>query len=77
MLGVGNWNADDLYRALDWLGKARPAIERHLARQHLVGATLVLYACYLHLADRALLRAARSRALAQRQARRSADRTLA
>jgi hypothetical protein len=43
VLGVGQCSADDLYRALDWLHDAQPAIERQLARQHLVGATLVLY----------------------------------
>ena len=43
VLGVGQCRADDLYRALDWLHEAQPAIERRLARQHLVGATLVLY----------------------------------
>lgn len=43
VLGVGQCSADDLYRALDWLHGAQPAIERRLARQHLVGATLVLY----------------------------------
>ena len=43
VLGVGQCDADDLYRALDWLHEAQPAIERRLARQHLVGTTLVLY----------------------------------
>ncbi len=43
VLGVGQCNADELYRALDWLHAAQPAIERRLARQHLVGSTLVLY----------------------------------
>jgi hypothetical protein len=43
VLGVGQCSADELYRALDWLYEAQPAIERRLARQHLVGATLVLY----------------------------------
>jgi hypothetical protein len=43
VLGVGQCSADDLYRALDWLHEAQPAIERRLARQHLVSATLVLY----------------------------------
>ncbi|MBI2747825.1 MAG: IS1634 family transposase [Burkholderiales bacterium] len=43
VLGVDQCGADDLYRALDWLHQAQPAIERRLARQHLVGATLVLY----------------------------------
>ena len=43
VLGVGQCGAEDLYRALDWLHEAQPAIERRLARQHLMGATLVLY----------------------------------
>lgn len=43
MLGVGQCGVDDLYRALDWLHTAQPAIERRLAREHLAGATLVLY----------------------------------
>lgn len=43
VLGVGQCSADELYRALDWLHEAQPTIERRLARQHLVGATLVLY----------------------------------
>lgn len=43
VLQVGQCSADDLYRALDWLHQAQPAIERQLARQHLAGATLVLY----------------------------------
>lgn len=43
VLGVGQLQPDDLYRALDWLHEAQPAIERHLARKHLVGSTLVLY----------------------------------
>jgi hypothetical protein len=43
VLGVGQCDADDLYQALDWLHEAQPAIERRLARQHLVGSTLVLY----------------------------------
>ena len=43
VLGVGQCSADDLYKALDWLHEAQPLIERHLARQHLAGSTLVLY----------------------------------
>ena len=43
VLGLGSIEPDDLYRALDWLHEAQPAIERRLARKHLVGATLVLY----------------------------------
>jgi len=43
LLGVGQCSAEDLYRALDWLHEAQPAIERRLARAHLVGSTLVLY----------------------------------
>ena len=43
LLGVGQCSVDELYRALDWLHQAQPVIERRLARQHLVGSTLVLY----------------------------------
>jgi len=43
VLGVGQCSANDLYRALDWLHDAQAGIERRLARQHLVGSTLVLY----------------------------------
>ncbi|HMO46530.1 MAG TPA: IS1634 family transposase [Rubrivivax sp.] len=43
VLGVGQCSADELYRALDWLHEAQPAIEQRLARQHLSGGTLVLY----------------------------------
>jgi hypothetical protein len=43
VLRVGQCSADDLYRALDWLHQAQPAIEARLARQHLSGSTLVLY----------------------------------
>ena len=43
VLGVGQCQVDDLYRALDWLHQAQPSIERALARRHLVGRTLVLY----------------------------------
>jgi Transposase DDE domain len=43
VLGVGQCAADELYRALDWLHQAQPAIERRLARAHLGGSTLVLY----------------------------------
>jgi transposase len=43
VLGVGQCSADDLYAALDWLHDAQPSVERRLARQHLVGSTLVLY----------------------------------
>jgi hypothetical protein len=43
VLGVGQCSADDLYRALDWLHEAQPAIERRLARAHLADSTLVLY----------------------------------
>ena len=44
VLGLGSIEPDDLYRALDWLHEAQPAIERRLARKHLAaGSTLVLY----------------------------------
>ncbi|WP_415840511.1 IS1634 family transposase, partial [Roseateles saccharophilus] len=43
VLGVGQCRAEELYAALDWLHDAQPMIERRLARQHLLGSTLVLY----------------------------------
>lgn len=43
VLDVGQCGVEELYRALDWLHDAQPTIERRLARQHLTGATLVLY----------------------------------
>ena len=43
VLGVGQCQADDLYRALDWLHEAQPTLERALVRKHLAGSTLVLY----------------------------------
>lgn len=43
VLGVGQVRGEQLYSALDWLAAAQPTIERRLARQHLVGSTLVLY----------------------------------
>ena len=35
MLWVGEVDEDELYRALDVLGAAQPAIEKALARRHL------------------------------------------
>ncbi len=43
VLGLGEVDEDELYRALDALGAAQPAIERALARRHLKDGTLVLY----------------------------------
>ena len=43
VLGLGSVEPEELYRALDWLHEAQPAIERRLARKHLIGSTLVLY----------------------------------
>jgi hypothetical protein len=43
VLRLGEVDADELYRALDLLGAAQPAIERALARRHLKDGTLVLY----------------------------------
>lgn len=43
VLGLGQIEPEQLYRALDWLHAAQPNIERRLARKHLVGSTLVLY----------------------------------
>ena len=43
LLGVGEVDEDELYRALDLLGAAQPAIERALSRRHLQDGMLVLY----------------------------------
>ena len=43
VLGVGEVDEDELYRALDVLGAAQPAIEKALARRHLKDGMLVLY----------------------------------
>src|SRR5512144_495357 len=43
VLGLGAVDEDELYRALDLLGAAPPAIEKALARRHLKDGTLVLY----------------------------------
>jgi hypothetical protein len=43
LLGVGEVDEDELYRALDVLGAAQPAIEKALSRRHLQDGTLVLY----------------------------------
>ncbi|HEX9206682.1 MAG TPA: IS1634 family transposase [Steroidobacteraceae bacterium] len=43
VLGLREVDEDDLYRALDVLGAAQPAIEKALARRHLQDGTLVLY----------------------------------
>jgi len=43
VLRLGEVDEDELYRALDALGAAQPAIERALARRHLKNGTLVLY----------------------------------
>jgi len=43
VLGLGAFEAERIYAALDWLGEAQPRIERSLARQHLGNGVLVLY----------------------------------
>jgi transposase len=43
VLGLGEVDEDELYRALDLLGAAQLAIEKALARRHLQDGTLVLY----------------------------------
>src|SRR5512132_382861 len=43
VLRLGEVDEDELYRALDLLGAAQPAIEVALARRHLKDGTLVLY----------------------------------
>jgi len=42
-LKLGPVEADDLYRALDWLLRQQPKIEQALAKRHLSNGTLVLY----------------------------------
>jgi Transposase DDE domain len=42
-LGVEGADEDDLYRALDWLGERKQAIERRLARRHLRTGEHALY----------------------------------
>ena len=42
-LGLDRVTAKEVYGALDWLGRAQPAIETALARRHLRDGTLVLY----------------------------------
>jgi hypothetical protein len=43
VLGLGAFEAERLYAALDWLGEAQPRIERSLAAKHLSDGVLVLY----------------------------------
>src|SRR5512132_3045595 len=42
-LGLGVVTAKEVYAALDWLGRAQPAIEKALARRRLEDGCLVLY----------------------------------
>jgi DDE family transposase len=42
-LGLGAVTAREVYATLDWLGAAQDAIERGLARRHLIDGTLLLY----------------------------------
>jgi hypothetical protein len=43
MLGLETVEADDLYAAMDWLGRCQSKIEKALAKRHLHDGTLVLY----------------------------------
>ena len=43
LLGLGRVKVNELYAALDWLGRAQPHIESMLARRHLSDGCLVLY----------------------------------
>ncbi len=43
VLGIGAITANDLYRAMDWLGPGQARIEKALAERHLADGTLVLY----------------------------------
>ena len=42
-LGVGDATADDIYAALDWLGRRQAAMKAHLAARHLRDGGLALY----------------------------------
>jgi transposase len=42
-LGSADAKTDEIYQALDWLGRRQAAIENHLAKQHLRLGGLVLY----------------------------------
>lgn len=42
-LGVEGVTSDQLYAAMDWLGRAQPRIEKKLAERHLKEGTLLLY----------------------------------
>ena len=48
-LGVEDADEDELYRAMDWLGKRQPAIEAKLAQRHLGKDSLVAYDVSLKL----------------------------
>ena len=43
LLGLGEVDESELYRALDWLGARQGAVEAALARRHLTDGALVLY----------------------------------
>ena len=43
LVGFASLAREDLYRALDWLGKAQAGIEKRLAKRHLADGVLVLY----------------------------------
>ena len=43
LLDVRDASADDLYAAMDWLAERQPAVERKLARQHLLEGGLALF----------------------------------
>jgi transposase len=43
VLGLGSVTSDELYEALDWLGRRQWRIEKKLAERHLAEGTLLLY----------------------------------
>ena len=43
VLGIGDLNENDLYRAMDWLVPRQDSIEKKLAQRHLEAGMLVLY----------------------------------
>src|SRR5512134_3987108 len=74
VLGLGPVDEDELYRALDVLGAAQPAIERALTRRHLKDGTLVALRRHLQLSGRPVLRAGPLRLQPRRPPRPAADR---
>src|SRR5512132_123114 len=73
-LGLGAVTAKEVYAALDWLGRAQPAIEKALARRHLEDGLPRPLRSHLELSRGPLLRVGALRLQPRRSARQAADR---